>query len=307
MSSTHSRDGAKDPTREMKATHHLLLSADDFAMTDGVSRGIGELARAGRISATSVMVSMRHWPALGQEARALRAHIAVGLHFNLTLGAPLGPMPKLAPEGRFPTIADLSRKALRRDIDASEITAEMTRQIDSFVAAVGFPPDHIDGHQHVHALPVIRDGVLAALTAHRWSIPPLIRDPADHLGAILSRRMALAKSGALWWLSRGFGAAARSHGFPTNDSFAGVTGFDPASTASDFERAGRHSGALHLVMCHPGFPDDELRSLDPITDRRQVEYDHLMAATPNADCLWRPARTADAPPIDWRDIRKTAP
>lgn len=283
----------------------VILSADDFAITEGVSRGIAELARAGRISATSVMVTLRHWPTLGEEARTLRAHVAVGLHFNLTLGAPLGAMPKLAPQGQFPKIADLSRRALRRDIDAREIAAEMTRQLESFVSAVGFPPDHIDGHQHVHALPAVRDGVLAALAAHRWSTPPLLRDPTDRLGAILSRRTAIAKSGALWLLSRGFGGAARARGLPTNDSFAGVTGFEPAATATDCERACRHAGALHLVMCHPGFPDDELRAIDPVTDRRRAEFDHLMASTPCGDRLWRPERTADGPPIDWHHVRET--
>ena len=41
----------------------LILCADDYALTEGVSRAIGELAAARRLSATSVMVTTPHWPA----------------------------------------------------------------------------------------------------------------------------------------------------------------------------------------------------------------------------------------------------
>ena len=45
------------------AQRMIILCADDYAMTEGVSRAIGELAAAQRLSATSVMVTSPHWPA----------------------------------------------------------------------------------------------------------------------------------------------------------------------------------------------------------------------------------------------------
>ena len=36
----------------------IILCADDYAMTEGVSRAIGELAAAQRLSATSVLVNL---------------------------------------------------------------------------------------------------------------------------------------------------------------------------------------------------------------------------------------------------------
>ena len=33
-----------------------------------------------------------------------------------------------------------------------------------------------------------------------------------------------------------------------------------------------------LVMCHPGFVDEILRSLDPLTDQREREYAFLAGA-----------------------------
>ena len=41
----------------------IILCADDYALTEGVSRAIGELAAARRLSATSVLVTSAHWPA----------------------------------------------------------------------------------------------------------------------------------------------------------------------------------------------------------------------------------------------------
>jgi hypothetical protein len=280
----------------------VILCADDYAMTAGISASIDALAAAGRLSAASVMVNTRHWPAHGGRARALRGAIAVGLHFNLTLGTPLGPMPVLAPTGRFPDIGTLTARALKGELDADEIAGEAARQIDRFEDAVGYPPDHFDGHQHVHALHGVRQGVLAALAARTWATPPLVRDPADTLGGIVRRRTAVAKSAALWWLTRGFGDAARAKGFPVNGSFAGVTDFTPTAAEGELRRADAATSGLHLVMCHPGHPDAELAAIDRVTERRRVEHDLLMRDGLYGARLWRPQRAADGAPVDWRTL-----
>lgn len=293
-------DGSASPGR-------IILCADDYAMTEGVSRSIDELAAAGRLSAASVIVTSRHWPALGDRARALRRHIAVGLHINFTLGAPLGPMPGLAPANRFPGIGDVTARAIRGDIERAEIAAEALRQIDAFAAVSGHPPDFVDGHQHVHALPGVRLGVLDALAARPQSQPPLVRDPADSAAAILRRGTAVPKAMALWWLARGFGDAVRRAGFPVNDSFAGVSDFAPSKTSRDFERAAIGRGPLHLVMCHPGYVDDELAGIDPVTERRRVEHELLMEGRHFAARLWRPQRDAAGSPVDWRRVGAATP
>ena len=81
----------------------VILCADDFAMTRGISEGILALAEANRLSATCAMVNMPHWPSQAAAAVALRDRFALGLHLNLTFGAPLGAMPLLAPGGEFPS------------------------------------------------------------------------------------------------------------------------------------------------------------------------------------------------------------
>ena len=277
----------------------ILLCADDFAMTNGISRAIVELAEADRLSATSAMTTTTHWPSHATWLARVRGRISTGLHLNLTLGAPLGAMPRLAPDRRFPTVGQLTWLAYRRRLDRDEIAAEFTRQIAAFEREMAFPPDHIDGHQHVHALPVISD-VLLSVLAKRYpagSRRPLLRAPADRAFRVV-RRSAVMKATALAWMTRRFAGKAAAQGFPTNDGFSGITGFAPARVAADLKAACSVVGPRHLVMCHPGFVDDELVRIDSVRERRRQEFDALMAGSfPGA--IWHPDRTAAGDPIDW--------
>ena len=106
-----SDDGHRQ-TREGGLENMIILCADDYALTEGVSRAIGELAAAQRLSATSVLVTSAHWSATAPRLCVHRGHLSVGLHLDLTLGAPLGPMPKLAPAGKFPGLRGLLARSL---------------------------------------------------------------------------------------------------------------------------------------------------------------------------------------------------
>lgn len=274
----------------------VVLTADDYALTDGVSAAIEALAERRLLSATGGMVTTPHWPRHAPRLAALRDRIATGLHFNLTLGAPLGLLPRLAPDGRLPAIGPLTAAAVSRRLDADEIEAEATRQLDAFEQHLGHPPDYLDGHQHVHALPIVRDGVLAAIARRRWPKPLLIRDPAMRLSGLPAAGL---KAAILSGLSTGFARRASAAGLVVNDSFAGVTDFEPERAAADLSRSLDNPGRLHIAMCHPGFPDAELASLDPVTTRRRTEYEALLAMPGLSDRIWHPVRAAGGGMIDW--------
>lgn len=277
-----------------------MVCADDFAMTNGISNSIIELAEAGCISATSAMTTSVHWPSHASWLARVRGRIATGLHFNLTLGRPLGPMTQLAPLGTFPTIGAVTARALAGALKRDEIAAEFARQLASFEAELGLPPDHIDGHQHVHALPVVRHAVLDVLAAHYGSSRqrPLLRNPADSLARIAQRGRARSKATTLAGLASGFDRAVQQAGFACNDSFAGVSDFAVGGVEADFAAAAIAPGARHLVMCHPGFVDDELKRIDPVTQRREGEHAFLLRqhfALP----IWRPRRTPTGDALAW--------
>lgn len=253
----------------------FALCADDYGLTPGVSRGILELLAVGRLTAASAMVTHPGWP---QDAAALRpfAEAAdIGLHLNLTLGLPSDPTPALAPAGKFPALAALIRGALMGRLPLPEIGAEIARQIDAFTQHFGCLPAYVDGHQHVHALPGIRDSLLQTLVDRGLAGRLWLRDPGDRLHAILARPLK-GKALAVAALSAGFAARARANGFALNDGFAGFSGFDPAADyAATFAGYLRSPGPLHLVMCHPGRSDEALAGLDPATASRDAELTFL--------------------------------
>jgi hypothetical protein len=196
--------------------------------------------------------------------------VAIGLHVTLT--APFRPLTRdFAPtQGEaFLPLAGLFRRAFLGRLDRAKIAAEIAAQFAAFAGAFGRPPDHVDGHQHVQLLPIVRDALLdvtAQAAPHAWvrqcgSVRARWSDPK---GLLLDR------------LSRRFRALAQARGLATNPAFAGTYTFDDtAQIAALFPRFldGLPDGAV--VMCHPGQVDDELRRLDPLTDLRAREYDFL--------------------------------
>ena len=121
----------------------VLLCADDFAFNAACSQAIIELAGASSIQATSAMVLSPRWEKDAPILHAARGKASVGLHLDWTSdfaraeghGMPLGQAMLRAAWGGF------SGAATRRVI---------ARQLDLFEKHWGGPPDHIDGHQHVH-------------------------------------------------------------------------------------------------------------------------------------------------------------
>jgi predicted glycoside hydrolase/deacetylase ChbG (UPF0249 family) len=277
----------------------IILCADDYALTEGVSRAVGELAAARRISATSALVTTPHWPAMAQRLVVHRGRIAVGLHLNLTLGTPLGAMPRFAPRGTFPGRNAVLARALLGLVRPEEISAEIERQLDAFETHLGHAPDHIDGHEHMHVLPGIRRCLFDVVARRYPGAKPMLRDPSDRSSAIAARA-ARGKARAVAALALGFAAGARRRGLPTNVGFSGFSGFDVSQPYNDeLDCALREPGPCHIVMCHPGHADAALAAVDPVVERRRMEYDTLMRDGALAERIWHPTRTSDGPPVDW--------
>ena len=258
----------------MNLPFSFCLCADDYAMTPGVSRGILEGLEAGALTATSVMTTGPTW---SEAALALLPYVGradLGLHLNLTSGTPLGPMPVFAPGGRLPTIGALLRMARTGALPLAEVADEFDRQMDRFAVVLGRPPDHVDGHQHVHVIGPLRPVLLAALDKRGWR--PWLRDCADRPTRVLLRGATFGKALGLNVIARRWRIQAEARGFTTNEGFAGYSNF---ATADDygalFARYLKHPGARHLVMCHPGYVDDALRHLDPVVETRERELAFL--------------------------------
>jgi chitin disaccharide deacetylase len=251
---------------------HIYLCADDYGISPGVNRAIRDLIGRRRINATSVMVAA---PNLQRaEAAALReaaAHgAAIGLH--LTLTAPFVPLSHgFAPlrHGSFLSLAATFRRAHLRSLKPPLLMLEIAQQFTAFNAAFGRAPDFIDGHQHVHLFPQIREALLHVArdaAPNAW-----VRQCGRPLSA--HKRFGDRKALLLDALSRRFRRLARDLGVPTNPAFAGTYAF---GTRTDYRELfvkfleGMPDGGV--VMCHPGMVDAELQRLDSLTGPREREY-----------------------------------
>jgi len=251
----------------------FVLCADDYGLSPGVGTAIRDLIEQGRLSATSCMTVCPGWAREAERLKPLAARADIGLHLTLTDQAPLGPMPHLAPGGRLPPLGRLLLLTLARRLDREEIAAEVRRQVAAFTDAFGAPPDFIDGHQHVHQLPIIRDVVAAALKQLPGAYARLCREPAR---TIVRRNIAVPKALLISALGARFAVLARRHGIPVNASFRGVYDFAtprpfPEMMAAFLDRV----PPSMLMMVHPGIPDEELRQADPLVGPRAVEYEYL--------------------------------
>jgi predicted glycoside hydrolase/deacetylase ChbG (UPF0249 family) len=254
----------------------FVLCADDFAMSAGVSEAILRLLRQGRLSATGAMTNRADWPRSARSLREFAGVADLGVHLNLTCGSPLGAMPRFAPSGRLPELGKVLRAAIAGRLPLAEIAEEFRRQVDAFARETGREPDFLDGHQHVHAFPRIRAALLSAIGSLGLGPRLYVRDPADQAGAIASRGLSAGKALLIAALARGFGRALLPSGIPTNSGFAGIVPFDPRRDyAQDFARFLRAPGKRHLVMCHPGFVDEDLMAADPVGATRPREYEFL--------------------------------
>jgi predicted glycoside hydrolase/deacetylase ChbG (UPF0249 family) len=254
------------------------LCADDFGLSPAVSAGIIEAVEAGRLTATSAMSNRPDWLTSARRLDRAGHRLEVGLHLNLTLGAPLSGSTDLAPAGQLPSLKTLIVQSGRKALPSASIRAEIALQLDAFAQALGRPPDYIDGHQHVQVLPGIRELLIEELLRRGLAGKLWLRDSSDHIARIIQRRSDVSKALIVAYFGKGFAKDARAGGFACNDGFAGFSDFDPRRDyQADFARYVAAPGPRHLVMCHPGRIDAELVACDPVTTTRAQELEFLLS------------------------------
>jgi chitin disaccharide deacetylase len=262
---------------EVAPPRRIWLCADDYGLSPGVNRAICELIGRGRLNATSVMVV---GPAIGRdEVSALQAvasaspRCAIGLHATLT--APFRPLTmhfQPLDGGMFLSFQRLLRAGLLRRLDPEIIQAELRVQLTAFKDLFGRAPDFVDGHQHAQLFPQARDAFLAAVkqaAPNAW-----VRQCGRHQP--LARGLGSPKALVLDLLSAQFRKRAARAGITFNPGFAGAYDF---SRQPDFGALMRQflDGLPEdgVIMCHPGFVDETLESLDPLTVQREHEHAFL--------------------------------
>ena len=136
----------------------IILCADDYGQNEPISQAIIALLKKNRLSATSCMTTSASWSLHASWLSDFRDAADIGLHFNLTIGKPLSQA--LLNSHGFMSLPKLIIYSYSGILNRAAITEELHSQLDHFEKALGCLPDFVDGHQHIHQLPMIRDVLL---------------------------------------------------------------------------------------------------------------------------------------------------
>ena len=248
----------------------IILCADDFGQNQGISEGILNLASQGRISAISCMVNATAWQ---QQCASLRKYdeIGVGLHLNFTHGEPLSVEWQREVGDFFPSLSALIFKT----IPSKVICAEIEAQIGQFKQDISVWPEFIDGHQHVHQLPLMSEclmQVVQSLDFKPWYRTTYgIQQVLHHPFSSIKQWVLCALGGARWAHRLKVMNHACNQDFSGDYRFSGMPNYQHLmqSFLSRIQTNG-------LIMCHPGVEDAEDVE-DPISSYRTQEYDYLMS------------------------------
>jgi predicted glycoside hydrolase/deacetylase ChbG (UPF0249 family) len=132
----------------------LIVNADDYGRTAGVSRGILEAHRDGIVTSTTVMINQPDID-VQLDAALAQPRLGVGQHLVFTAGCPVLPanrVPGLV-DGRGCFLGQHSIWARAEGIPLGQLRAELSAQIERFRALAGHLPDHLDCHHFVHLYP----------------------------------------------------------------------------------------------------------------------------------------------------------
>ena len=250
-----------DRTRGSAGQRRIAVCIDDFGLHEGINGAALALAGSGRLHAISCMVGAPQWrEGASQLARLPAGGIDLGVHLDLT-EHPLSPRSR-RPLPMLIALAGLSM------LEREHLGQEINAQLDAFEQGTGRQPDHIDGHQHVHQFPVIRDVLMDTLEKRYPTRRPWLRRTM--------RPAALAAAGIKPWVIERLGcnalsARAASGNFHQNRHLLGV--YDFQGGVDRYARLlAQWLGAAEegdLLMCHASL---ETGARDAILPARRNEY-----------------------------------
>jgi len=259
----------------------IIICADDFGISPGVSKGVLKLVEANKISATSVMVCFEDWKQEAKPLINLKNQIDIGLHFTLTGAVPLS-SPKEIPSlvtanGELASLGQFIKKCFLRNINSEDVKKEFNEQFDSFVEFFGFTPHFVDGHHNVHQYPVVNKALIETfkekLDGHNF----YARNTSVPLNKAFRQGGNFLKIFPISLWGTPYKNLLETSNINTNSSFMGIYDWKrPELFGKNFKRFLQASSNKNgIIMTHPGIPDDILKKRDVYNEGRKMEFNFL--------------------------------
>lgn len=279
----------------------LIINADDFGLTEGISAGILRGHRAGIITSTSVLAVGPAYPKVAPWL-ADEPGLGVGVHL-----AAVGEDPPLLSRSEIPSLVDrrghfcegykgFLLRLMAGRVDPDDLEREFSAQLE-LVLELELPISHLDAHQHVHLWPSVRAVVLKL--ARRY----------DVAAVRVSRHRGLSPVGlGVTFLGHRLAVQAGRAGLRHPDDATGIEvagQIDQLRLEKVLAKLAARGAPSAEIAVHPGEPDDpdrhryqwgyrwaeELEALTSPAAREAVERHGFTLAT--YDDLPVPARPGE--------------
>jgi len=248
------------------AQTRLIITADDFGLSEAVNEGVERAHRDGLLTSASLMVAGTAAADAVCRAKAM-PELRIGLHLVVIEGPAASPpdeIPDLVDTtGTFPSdqlrlgFSYAFRAAARR-----QLAAEIRAQFAAFTAT-GLRLDHADAHKHMHLHPVV--GRLMLRIGREFGLRA-VRVPAEP-PAVLARCGTLGDRALYAW-SRLFRGQARRAGMVTADAVFGLAWSGHMTADRLLRLIPLLPDGVNEIYCHPASRRDSL------IDTLMPGYDH---------------------------------
>jgi predicted glycoside hydrolase/deacetylase ChbG (UPF0249 family) len=253
-------------------TRQLIVNADDFGRTRGVSAGILRAHLEGIVTSTTAMMNMPGVAADLHQAKTEAPRLGVGVHLNFTAGRPLLPVEWCASlvdaHGHF-----LTRETIAADpvhLKPDELREELKAQITAFKNAMEVLPDHLDAHHFVHLYPPFFEVYLDLADSFKLPVRiPFPRQEAelDHMPPITGDTpLETAKQ-----IGRTDQKILAARTVKSTDHFVATFYDKTVSVPFLMEILASLPQGSSELMTHPGLLDDQLRKESKYNLRREDE------------------------------------
>ena len=228
-----------------RAEFNVIVHADDFGETVEITRGICAAIEAGAVTSTTIMATMPGTEDALPRVAALADRASFGVHLNLCEGRPLTLGPTLVNEaGEFHRKRALFLRALSGTLSAVEVEAEVSAQI-ARIHDSGVRISHVDGHKHLHQLPVVAGAVARVLP--RFGIERVRLTRLRRLAAVAQPARAMREL-----LAVPAAAHFRRAGLRFPSRVADLQTIMPMVSAEAIGHTLREANGIVELFCHPG-------------------------------------------------------
>jgi hopanoid biosynthesis associated protein HpnK len=241
----------------------LIVTADDFGLSDSVNEAVRQATLSGVLTAASLMMGEPATAAAVSLAQAM-PKLRVGLHLVLVDGHSVLPphhIPDLVdPAGRFSNamVVPAFRFVASRRVRA-QLAAEIRAQLEAF-ARTGLELDHVNAHKHFHLHPLILELVLEIGREFGVTAVRIPQEPFWY-----SRRAGGAAAATFLtpWLAL-MRTRVRARGLTCNDHVFGLSATGRLDSQQMIEVLTRLPPGVSEIYLHPAVDNNELAALlDP--------------------------------------------